>query len=363
MVIGIPKEIKPEEYRVAITPHGVRELVSEGHTVLCEPSLGEGSGFIDAGYEAAGARMVTKSRIFADAGLVLKVKEPLPAEFDLLRHGLAIFTYLHLAPNRPLLDALLMHKVTAFAYETLERDGGLPLLLPMSEIAGRIAPLVGAYFLQRPQGGRGVLPTGAPGVAPANMLVLGAGVVGTNSARVGLGLGMDVTVLNRGMEKLRLMERELGGRAKTRIASAGAIEECLPEADLVVGAVLVSGERAPVLVTRKMLDSMRPGAVIVDVSIDQGGCFETSRPTTHDKPVYEEGGVIHYCVANMPGAYPRTSTIALTEATLPYVKRLAGRGIDAVRSDQELRSALNVYDGMISHSGLAESTGLPYTGL
>lgn len=362
MIIGVPKEIKPQEHRVALTPEGVRELVAEGHTVLCEPSLGVGSGFEDAAYVAAGAKPTPKEQLFEDASLVLKVKEPLPEEFEFLRPGLAIFTYLHLAPNRPLIDALLMRSVTALAYETLQSKGALPLLTPMSEIAGRMAPIVGAHYLQRTYGGRGVLAAGSPGVPPASALILGAGVVGSNAARVAVGLGMDVTVLNRDSDKLRTLDTQYAGRIKTRIATRDAIAECLPNADLVIGAVLVNGKRAPMLVTRAMLGTMRRGAVLVDVSIDQGGCAESSHPTTHDAPVYIEDGVVHYCVANMPGAYPRTATLALTEATLPYIKTLASLGITAaLGGNVELRTALNTHEGTVAHRGLAEATGLPFT--
>ncbi len=362
MVIGVPKEIKPQEHRVALTPEGARELVREGHTVLCEASLGEGSGFRDMDYIAAGASIVPKEAVFADAALVIKVKEPIPEEFPFLRPGLALFTFLHLAANTALTDTLMRGRITALAYETLTRGGRFPLLMPMSEIAGRMAPIMGAHYIQRTYGGSGLLPSGVPGVAPAGMLVLGSGVVGSNAARVAVGLGMDVTVLGQDIAQLREIDREHCFRVKTRVFSDEALEECLALADVVVGAVLVNGERAPVLVRRSMLTLMRRGAVVVDVSIDQGGCFESSHPTTHADPVFVDSGVVHYCVANMPGAYPHTSTLALTHATLPYIRALASKGIEvAMKKDAELRSALNAYDGMIAHRGLAESTGLPFT--
>ncbi len=360
MVIGVPREIKREEYRVAVTPSGVGELKRDGHTVLVEAGAGDGSGFTDEEYLDADADVVDRESLFRKADLVVKVKEPLPQEYDLIRDGQAIFTFLHLAPNRELTEVLLDKRVSAFAYETLEKDGGLPLLAPMSEIAGRMAPLMGSFYLQRMHSGAGILPSGAPGVMPARALILGAGVVGTNAARVSAGLGIDTVVANRGPARLRRIDEIFSGRVKTLPLTRGNVEEHLRYADIVIGAVLVPGGRAPVLITREMLGLMKKGAVIVDVSVDQGGCVETSRPTTHDDPVYVVDGVLHYTVANMPGAYPRTSTIALTNATLPYVRILAGSGVEnAIREDPSLKSALNTYAGAVVHGALAESLGLP----
>lgn len=357
MVIGVPREIKPHEYRVAVTPSGAHELKRDGHRVLVEQGAGVGSGFEDAEYTEAGAEMMDKARLFSEADLILKVKEPLGDEFDMLRERQALFTYLHLAPNPALTALLLRKKVAAFAYETLEEGGGLPLLAPMSEIAGRMSPLVASFFLQKARGGIGVLPTGATGVPPGNMLILGAGVVGTNAARVAHALGMRTTVLNRGIERLRHIDEMFLGEVETMPATEYNLAEALKRADMVVGAVLVSGARAPVLISREMVRSMKRGAVIVDVSIDQGGCAETSRPTTHDDPVYVEEGVIHYTVANMPGAYPRTSTLALTNSTLPYIRKLATLGTERAMGDPALQSALNTYEGAIVHGGLKGSVG------
>ncbi len=361
MVIGVPKEVRKQEYRVSVTPSGVRELVLEGQRVLVERSAGEGSGFTEAEYAAAGAETAGRERVFGEAELIVKVKEPLPEEYGLLREGQALFTFLHLAPNRELTDLLLEKKITAFGYETLQDGGALPLLAPMSEIAGRMSPIMASYYLQRPAGGSGVLPSGAPGVMPANALVLGGGTVGRNASRVALALGMRVTVLNRGMEKLRKLDQIFNGRISTMPSLRYTIEEQLSRADVVIGAVLVMGARSPVLVTGEMVSNMKKGSVIVDVSVDQGGCMETTRPTTHDAPVYMVDGVVHYAVANMPGAYPRTSTLALTNGTLAYVRKLASLGAErALREDLPLRTALNTHAGMVAHKGLSESTGLPY---
>ncbi|NOZ25364.1 MAG: alanine dehydrogenase [Nitrospirae bacterium] len=360
MIIGVPREIKREEYRVAVTPSGVAELKRDGHTVLVETGAGEGSGFTDEEYLEADADIVDREILFRKADLVVKVKEPLPQEYDLLREGQAVFTFLHLAPNRELTEVLLDRKVTAFGYETLRKDGELPLLSPMSEVAGRMAPIIGSFYLQKVHAGAGILPTGIPGVMPSRALILGAGVVGTNAARVSAGLGMDTVVANRGADRLRKIDEMFKGRVKTLPLTRSNIEGELRHADIVIGAVLVPGGRAPVLVTREMLGIMKTGSVIVDVSVDQGGCVETSRPTTHDNPVYIVDGVIHYTVANMPGAYPRTSTLALTNATLPYIKILASKGIEnAVREDPSIKSALNTYDGCVVHKTLADSLGVP----
>jgi len=356
MIIGVPTEIKTEEFRVALTPAGARELVAGGHRVLVERSAGTGSGFPDDEYRRAGAEVAGKEQVFGQAELVVKVKEPLQQEYDLLREGVSLITYLHLAPNRSLTKVLLARKVTGLAYETLEKDGRLPLLAPMSEVAGRMAPLMGAFYLQRFKGGSGILPTGVSGVRPGKLVVLGAGVVGTNAARVALGLGMETVVINRDPAGLQRIDEQFKGRARTLALSAHAVEEEIRDADIVIGAVLVPGGRTPILITREMLRMMKRGSVIVDVSVDQGGCVETSHPTTHDDPVFEAEGVLHYCVANMPGAYPRTSTLALTNATLPYVKLLANKGIErAIAESAEIRSSLNTYRGEITNAALRKA--------
>lgn len=348
MIIGIPKEIKKEEYRVAVTPAGVAELKQSGHTVLIEPLSGEGSGFSDDDYLAVDADIVDKETLFKKSELIVKVKEPLPEEYAFFREGQAVFTFLHLAPNHELTEFMLRKKITGLAYETLEKDGTLPLLAPMSEIAGRMAPLVGAYYLQRVHYGTGVLPSGTTTVRPAKALILGAGVVGSNAARVSVGIGIETVVINQGVEKLRRIDEMFMGRVKTLPLTAHQVREEVRDADIIIGAVLVPGDRTPVLITREMLKIMKPGAVIVDVSVDQGGCVETSRPTTHDNPVYTVDGIIHYAVANMPGAYPRTSTLSLTNVTLPYIKTVTGNGIEnAIRKVPEVMSALNTYGGRL----------------
>jgi len=361
MIIGIPREIKHEEFRVSVTPAGVAQLKQSGHTILVEVSAGLGSGFLDNEYLAAGADIVERDTVFNKADLIVKVKEPLPAEYDLIRDGQSVFTYLHLAPNRELTDILIRKRSIALAYETLERGGTLPLLTPMSEVAGRMAPLMGAFYLQRFRGGRGILPTGLPGVRPARALVIGAGVVGSNAIRVCHGLGMEVTVMNRGVDRLRHIDELYSGELATIALTPQNVVKEIRYADIVIGAVLVPGGRTPVIISRDMLKTMQKGSVIVDVSIDQGGCAETSRPTTHDDPVYEVDGVIHYTVANMPGAYPRTSTLALTNATLPYIIILANSGIDtALSKHKDLRSAVNIYKGIITNNTLADTIGAPY---
>lgn len=361
MVIGVPKEIKKAEFRVGMTPYGVEELKAEGHTVLVEKGAGRGSDFAGEEYRRSGAEIVEKKDLFAGADLIIKVKEPLHSEYDLFRRGQAIFTFLHLAANRDLVDMLLAKKISGFAYETLQKEGVLPLLSPMSEIAGRMAPIMGAYFLQRVHGGRGILPTGVLGVEPAKAVVLGAGVVGTNAARDCIGLGMDTVVMDIRMERLQKIDEMFMGRVKTLPVTGHNIREELKDADMVIGAVLVPGGRTPVLVKRDMLKVMKRGAVVIDVAVDQGGCIETSRPTTHDSPVYESDGILHYAVANMPGAYPKTSTVALTNVTLPYVKILAGRGVErAVSEDAAIKSSLNTYKGHVVHEALAESLGYRY---
>jgi len=358
MIIGVPKEIKTEEFRVGITPYGVQDLKRDRHTVLVESGAGIGSGFPDKDYQQSGADLVEKKKLFKEAELIVKVKEPLLPEYDLLREKQALFTYLHLAPNRELTETLLKNKVIGLAYETMTRDGALPLLAPMSEIAGRMAPLMGTYYLQKFKGGSGILATGAVGVKPAKIVILGAGVVGANAARTASNLGMETVVMNKGVEKLHRIDELFMGRVGTLPMTAQTIAEEIKDADIVVGAVLVPGAKTPVLITRRMLKTMKQGSVIVDVAVDQGGCIETTKPTTHDDPVYEVDGIIHYCVANMPGAYPRTSTLALTNATLPYIKIIAEMGIEkAIQDGTIIRSALNTYRGEIMNKALAESMG------
>lgn len=358
MVVGVAREIKAHEYRVGLTPHGVAQLVRDGHRVLVEEQAGVASGFNDDAYLTAGGILVGRDILFADAELLVKVKEPVPAEFPLLHEEQILFTYLHLAPNPQLVSWLLDRKVIAFAYETLEKEGSFPLLIPMSEIAGRMAPLVGSHFLQRPLGGVGILPCGVPGVRPAKAVIIGAGIVASNAARTATGIGFETVVLNRGGDRLRDIDHEFHDAVRTRILDEWSLEEELPQADLVIGALYASGGRTPVMISRDMLPLMKRGAVIVDVAIDQGGCAATSRPTTHDDPVFQVDGVLHYCVANMPGAYPFTSTQALTAATLPYIRHLAMAGADeAVRTSPELASALNVREGEIVHPGVAASFG------
>jgi alanine dehydrogenase len=363
--IGVPKEIKTDEYRVALTPAGARELILRGHEVLVEATAGDGSAFDDAQYERAGARIVSVDQAWGQTDLVLKVKEPIEQEYSRLREGLVLFTYLHIAADEPLTRALVDSGVTAVAYETVEtEDHRLPLLAPMSEIAGRLAPQAAAHFLEKPLGGRGVLLAGTPGVQPGHVVVLGGGIVGYNSAIIALGLGARVTVLERSLDRMRHLEEILSGRVSLLMSSSLEIEQTITHADVVIGAVLIPGARAPKLISRAMLSEMQPGAVIVDVAIDQGGCIETAHPTTHSDPIYEVDGIIHYCVANMPGGVPVTSTKALTNATLPYVESIADHGLaDAVGRDRSLAHGVNVLDGKITHEAVAEAHGLQYTPL
>lgn len=358
MVIGVPKEIKKEEYRVAMTPAGAAELTAAGHEVLVERDAGKGSGFPDEQYRDGGACLVGRDELFRRAELVVKVKEPLPEEWPLLQEGQALFTYLHLAPNRELTSALRERRTVALAYETLEVDGTLPLLAPMSEVAGRMAPLAGAWCLQRVRGGSGILPTGAVGVGPARALILGAGTVGFHAARTAAGLGMESVILNRGVDRLRRIDEVTGGRVRTGILARETVRAEIREADVIIGAILVPGGRTPLLIPRSLLGEMKQGSVIVDVAVDQGGCAETTRPTTHDAPTYLVDGIVHYAVANMPGAYPRSSTLALTSATLPYVMLLAERGIErALAENRSLATAVNVRGGTIVHPALAAAYG------
>jgi alanine dehydrogenase len=360
MRIGVPTEIKADEYRVAITPAGVRELTARGHEVLVQSGAGDGSAMGDVQFLAQGARIVPDAEsVFAQAELVLKVKEPQPPEVALLREGQTLFTYLHLAAEPELARGLQSSGATCIAYETVEDAAGrLPLLAPMSEVAGKIATQAGAFMLEKPLGGRGILLGGVPGVAAATVLVIGGGVVGMNAAFIAIGMQADVFVFDKSIDRLRELEVAFAGRASTVYSSTLAIEEMLPLADLVIGAVLVHGGRAPHVVTREQLKLMRPHAVLVDVSIDQGGCFETSRPTTHSNPTFEVDSITHYCVTNMPGAVPITSTYALTNATLPYVIQLADQGVDAaLERDPGLRLGVNVAEGRIIHPAVAEALG------
>jgi len=361
MLIGVPKEIKVHEYRVGLTPEAVREYVAAGHDVLVEAGAGNGIAAPDAAYEAAGARLAADAaQIFANAEMVIKVKEPQPAEWEQLRAGQILFTYLHLAPDPAQTKGLIASGVTAIAYETVtDRFGGLPLLAPMSEVAGRLAVEAAGVALKRHSGGRGMLIGGVPGVPPARIVVIGGGVVGTHAARMAAGLGADVVVIDRSLPRLRQLDELFEGRVRTRFSTLHAIEEEVVAADVVIGAVLIPGAAAPRLVSRSQLSRMKRGAVLVDVAIDQGGCFETSRATTHADPTYEIDGVIHYCVANMPGSVPLTSSYALNNATLPYGLELAKHGLDALRKDPHLAAGLNVYRGQITNAAVAASLGLP----
>lgn len=363
MRIGVPKEIKNHEYRVGLTPAGVRELKSRGHEILVETQAGTAIGLTDAMYRNAGATMIrTAAQVFADAEMVVKVKEPQAKECKLLRAGQVLFTYLHLAPDPGQTKALVKSGCVAIAYETVsDGHGGLPLLAPMSEVAGRMSIQAGAHAMEKAQGGNGILLGGVPGVAPAKVLIIGGGVVGYNAAKIAVGMGADVTILDRSLERLNWLDQMFDGRLKTLYSTADALEHCIMQADLVIGAVLVPGAAAPKLVTRAHLRNMKPGTVIVDVAIDQGGCFETSKPTTHQDPTYVVDGILHYCVANMPGGVARTSTFALTNATLPYVLALAGKGYrKALLDDADLREGMNVYLGTITCKAVAEALGYDY---
>ena len=364
MIIGVPKEIKDYEYRVSLTPDGARVLLQAGHRVVVEPSAGQGSGFSDDAYRQAGVQVAgSKAEVFQQADLIVKVKEPQLSECALFRPGQVLFTYLHLASLPDLTKALVAADITAIAYETVEaRDHSLPMLRPMSEIAGRLAVQVGAHYLGTVQGGRGLLLAGVPGVPPAHVVVLGAGVVGTSAVRIAVGMGARVTVINLDLDRLRFLDDLYGGRIATCAATESAIERAVVEADLVIGAVLVPGARAPKVVSRALVKKMKPGSVIVDVAVDQGGCCETTRPTTHSDPVYVVDGVLHYCVTNMPGIVPHTSTLALTNTTLPYIVRLASEGVEkAIRSDPGLAKGVNVMNGRITCQGVADAHGLRFT--
>lgn len=364
MIIGVPKEIKNFEFRVGLIPSSVRELVQHGHTVLVQKGAGEKIGFDDHAYSSVGATILaTPEEIFAKADMIIKVKEPQLSECSMLRENQLLFTYLHLAPDPEQATALLKSGCVAIAYETVtDKYGGLPLLAPMSEVAGRMAIQAGATSLEIKNGGRGMLLGGVPGVMPAKVVVIGGGVVGTNSVRVAMGMGANVVVIDKSLERLYQLDLQFGSQVNTIYSTTDAIEEHVLSADLVVGAVLIPGASAPKLVTKQMLSKMQPGAVIVDVSIDQGGCFETSKPTTHQDPTYVIDGVVHYCVANMPGAVPRTSTVALNNATLPFVLDIANNGYKAaMQKNAHLRNGLNVAHGKITHKAVAEALNKPYT--
>lgn len=363
MRIGVPKEIKNHEYRVGLTPSSVRELVSHGHEVFIETNAGGGIDISDDHYRQAGATIIdTAAEIFETADLIVKVKEPQPNECKMCREGQIIFTYLHLAPDPNQAKALIESGCTAIAYETVTAPGGrLPLLAPMSEVAGRMSIQAGAHALEKSQGGRGILLGGVPGVAPGNVVVLGGGVVGTNAVRMAIGLEAEVTVLDRSLERLRQLDSEFRSSLHTIYATQDAIDRYVCEADLVIGAVLLPGASAPKLVSRAMLKNMKPGSVLVDVAIDQGGCFETSMPTTHAEPTYTVDGVVHYCVANMPGGVPRTSTFALNNATLPFVIDIANKGYKrALLEDAHLREGLNIHRGKVTHTAVASALNLKY---
>ncbi|MEW5421745.1 alanine dehydrogenase [Amorphus sp. 3PC139-8] len=362
MRVGVPKEIKPQEYRVGLTPAAVREYVAAGHSVLVETGAGNGIHADDLAYQAAGAEIAADAAtVFAEADMIVKVKEPQPSEWVRLREGQILFTYLHLAPDPEQTQGLLASKVTGIAYETVsDAHGGCPLLAPMSEVAGRLAIEAACSSLRRNLGGRGLLLGGVPGVAPARVVVIGGGVVGTHAARMAVGLGADVAILDKSLPRLRDLDELFEGRARTLFATREALEAEVMEADVVIGAVLVPGAAAPKLVSRAMLKDMKPGAVVVDVAIDQGGCFETSHATTHEDPIYEVDGVIHYCVANMPGAVPITSAAALNHATLPFGLALAGKGLKALTDDPHLLNGLNVHRGQVTNRAVADSLGLAF---
>ncbi|HEX8284879.1 MAG TPA: alanine dehydrogenase [Pyrinomonadaceae bacterium] len=366
MIVGLPKEIKDNEYRVGLTPAGVRALTDAGHRVVVERSAGEGSGFEDALYERAGGELLDAADdVWAEAEMVVKVKEPIEPEYPRMKEGLLLFTYLHLAPDPKQTQALLANKVTGIAYETItDRRGTLPLLTPMSEVAGRMAVQVGAQYLEKMNGGRGVLVGGVPGVPAARVVIIGGGVVGTNAAKIAVGMGAQVTIVDKNLDRLRELDDIFLSKISTLASSAYAIHGAIAEADLIIGAVLVPGAAAPKLVTREMLKDVMKGAVIVDVAVDQGGCIETTRPTTHSNPTYYVEDVLHYCVANMPGAVPRTSTFALTNATLPYALRIANRGfLGAISSDPGLKEGVNTYAGKMTYQAVADDQGLEYTSL
>ena len=364
MIIGVPREIKPNENRIALTPGGAELLCHNGHTVIIEHNAGIGSGFPDELYIKAGATMIpTAAEVFAKADMIMKVKEPIAQEYNLIREGQVLFTYFHFAASRQLTEAMMKAKAVCIAYETvMKSDNSLPLLIPMSEVAGRMAPQEGAKYLERTMGGRGVLLGGVPGTEPANVLVLGGGIVGTNAAKIAAGFGAKVTIMDNNLYRLRYLDDVMPKNVMTVMSTPDNIRRHAQAADLVIGAVLIAGAKAPHLITREMLPTMKPGSVVVDVSVDQGGCIETCKPTTHEDPTYIIDGVVHYCVANMPGAVPFTSTIALTNATLPYALQLANKGWkNAVKDNQELYYGVNMVDGEIVYKAVADAFDLPYS--
>ena len=364
MIIGVPREIKPNENRIALTPGGAELLCHNGHTVVIEQNAGIGSGFPDELYIKAGATMIpTAAEVFAKADMIMKVKEPIAQEYNLIREGQVLFTYFHFAASRQLTEAMMKAKAVCIAYETvMKSDNSLPLLIPMSEVAGRMAPQEGAKYLERTMGGRGVLLGGVPGTEPANVLVLGGGIVGTNAAKIAAGFGAKVTIMDNNLYRLRYLDDVMPKNVMTVMSTPDNIRRHAQAADLVIGAVLIAGAKAPHLITREMLPTMKPGSVVVDVSVDQGGCIETCKPTTHEDPTYIIDGVVHYCVANMPGAVPFTSTIALTNATLPYALQLANKGWkNAVKDNQELYYGVNMVDGVIVYKAVADAFDLPYS--
>jgi alanine dehydrogenase len=366
VIIGLPKEIKDNEYRVGLTPAGVRALTDAGHRVLVETAAGEGSGFEDSLYERAGANIIeTADDVWAEGEMIVKVKEPIAPEYPRMREGQLLFTYLHLAPDHELTEQLLQRKVTGVAYETItDRRGTLPLLTPMSEVAGRMAIQVGAHYLEKMSGGRGILLGGVPGVPAARVVIIGGGVVGTNAAKIAVGMGAHVTIIDNNLDRLRELDDIFLSKIATLASSAYMIHDAVSQADLIIGAVLVPGAAAPRLVTRNMLKDVTDGAVIVDVAVDQGGCVETTHPTTHSDPTYYVEGVLHYCVANMPGAVPRTSTFALTNSTLPYALKLANLGFKtAVLTDPDLKAGVNTYAGKLTYQAVALSQDREYTPL
>ncbi len=366
MIVGLPKEIKDNEYRVGLTPAGVRALTDAEHQVIVEKSAGGGSGFEDALYQKAGAEIIDSADdVWARAEMIVKVKEPIEPEYPRMREGQLLFTYLHLAPDTKLTNELLKRKVTGIAYETItDRRGSLPLLTPMSEVAGRMAIQVGAHYLEKMAGGRGILLGGVPGVPAAKVVIIGGGVVGTNAAKIAVGMGAAVTIIDNNLDRLRELDDIFLTKVSTLASSAYMIHDAISTADLIVGAVLVPGAAAPQLVTKNMLKDVPNGAVIVDVAVDQGGCIETTHPTTHSNPTYYVEGVLHYCVANMPGAVPRTSTFALTNATLPYAVKLANKGFfEAIRTDPGLKEGVNTYAGHCTYEAVAAAQGLSYTSI
>ncbi|WP_445666335.1 alanine dehydrogenase [Fodinibius sp. AD559] len=364
MIIGVPKEIKTHENRVALLPGGVTKMKRNGHDILIEKGAGEGSGFLDEQYKEAGAEIIDDVDTLWDrAEMIMKVKEPIEVEYDRMKEGQIIFTYFHFAASRELTEAVQESGAVAIAYETVEKeDGSLPLLIPMSEVAGRMATQEGAKYLEKPEGGLGILLGGIPGVKPANVLVIGGGIVGVNAAKIAAGMGANTTIMDISMPRLRHLDDIMSRNVDTMFSSEANIRQMLPDVDMVIGAVLIPGAKAPSLITRDMLADMQKGSILVDVAIDQGGCFETSKPTTHDNPIYEVDDIVHYCVANMPGAVPRTSTLGLTNVTLPYAVDIANKGWEkALKDDKELLKGLNIVDGDIVYKEVAEAFNMDYT--